>query len=160
MPDSERKVPLSQTSRDAAVSRLVFLGAESISGRASSKKGSRGITNTRVREGGEVWRSSSFFPSSFLMIMGYFYRQKKQERPESLCVGEIPAFIGPRWAADFLNGGGGGNRTPVRKCFRGDFSGRRESFLFPRPSVDAHTHGVGSFIVHGALKALRTHVRR
>ena len=57
-------------------------------------------------------------------------------------------------------GGAGGNRTPVRKCFRGDFSGRRESFLFPRPSVDAHTHGVGSFIVHGALKALRTHVRR
>ena len=60
----------------------------------------------------------------------------------------------------FLFGGAGGNRTPVRKCFRGDFSGRRESFLFPRPSVDAHTHGVGSFIVHGALKALRTHVRR
>ena len=57
----------------------------------------------------------------------------------------------------FSFGGAGGNRTPVRKCFRGDFSGRRESFLFPRPSVDAHTHGVGSFIVHGALKALRTH---
>lgn len=57
-------------------------------------------------------------------------------------------------------GGAGGNRTPVRKCIRGDFSGRRESFLFPRPRVDAHTRGSGSFIVHGALKALRTHVRR
>ena len=57
-------------------------------------------------------------------------------------------------------GGAGGNRTPVRKCIRGDFSGRRESFLFPRPRVDAHTRGFGSFIVHGALKALRTHVRR
>ena len=57
-------------------------------------------------------------------------------------------------------GGGGGNRTPVRKCFLRNLSGRRESFAFPYPGVDAHTRGLGSFIVHGALKALRTHVRR
>lgn len=60
----------------------------------------------------------------------------------------------------FLNGGGGGNRTPVRKCFLWNLSGRRESFTFPYPGVGSHTHGFGSFIVHGALKALRTHVRR
>ena len=58
------------------------------------------------------------------------------------------------------NGGGGGNRTPVRKCFLRNLSGRRESFNFPYPGVDAHTQRLGSFIVHGALKALRTHVRR
>ena len=32
-------------------------------------------------------------------------------------------------------GGGGGNRTPVRKHFHGNFSGRRQSFTFPRSGV-------------------------
>ena len=41
-----------------------------------------------------------------------------------------------------------------------NLSGRRELFTFPYPDVNAHTSGFGSFIVHGALKALRTHVRR
>ena len=55
-------------------------------------------------------------------------------------------------------GGGGGSRTPVRKRFNGNFSGRRRSFTFPHPDVGRQTSGLGSFIVHGALKALRTHV--
>ena len=54
-------------------------------------------------------------------------------------------------------GGGGGSRTPVRKRFNGNFSGRRRSFTFPHPDVGRQTSGLGSFIVHGALKALRTH---
>ena len=54
-------------------------------------------------------------------------------------------------------GGGEGSRTPVRKRFNGNFSGRRRSFTFPCPGVGRQTTGLGSFIVHGALKALRTH---
>ena len=59
-----------------------------------------------------------------------------------------------------LFGGDGENRTPVRKHFNRNFSGRRRSFTFPRPRADRHAHGLGSFIIHGALKALRVHVHR
>ena len=52
----------------------------------------------------------------------------------------------------------GGSRTPVRKRFLGNFSGRRRSFTFPHPGVGRQTTGVSSFMIHGALKALRTHV--
>ena len=55
-------------------------------------------------------------------------------------------------------GGGGGSRTPVRKRFLGNLSGRRRSITFPYPDAGRQTSGLGSFIVHGALKALRTHV--
>lgn len=55
-------------------------------------------------------------------------------------------------------GGGGGSRTPVRKRFNGNFSGRRRFFTFPRSGVSRHTQELGSFMIHGALKALRTHV--
>ena len=55
-------------------------------------------------------------------------------------------------------GGGGGSRTPVRKRFSRNFSGRRRFFPFPHPDVSRHTSGIGSFMIHGALKALRTHV--
>ena len=55
-------------------------------------------------------------------------------------------------------GGGEGSRTPVRKHFLGTFSGRRHLFGFPRPPVKCHTDRVGSFIMHGTRKALRTHV--
>ena len=57
----------------------------------------------------------------------------------------------------FLFGGAGGNRTPVRKQLDRTFSGRRRLFPFPRRGVNRHTTRLGSFIVHGALKALRTH---
>ena len=57
----------------------------------------------------------------------------------------------------FLFGGAGGNRTPVRKQLDRTFSGRRRLFTFPRRGVNRHTTRLGSFIVHGALKALRTH---
>ena len=47
------------------------------------------------------------------------------------------------WFGYALNGGGGGNRTPVRKHFNGIFSGRRRSFresssLFPFQTADRH----------------------
>ncbi len=41
-------------------------------------------------------------------------------------------------------GGGGGSRTPVRKRFLGNFSGRRGSFTFPRSGVGPHTQELGS----------------
>ena len=56
-------------------------------------------------------------------------------------------------------GGGGGSRTPVRKRFLGNLSGRRRSFTFPRPVAGRQAKGLGSFMIHGALKALRTHGR-
>ena len=57
----------------------------------------------------------------------------------------------------FFGGGGGGNRTPVRKRFNRNFSGRRRLFTFPCPGASRHAQGLGSFMIHGALKALRTH---
>ena len=54
-------------------------------------------------------------------------------------------------------GGDGENRTPVRKRFLRNFSGRRRLFTFPRPGASRHARGLGSFIMRGALKALRTH---
>lgn len=54
-------------------------------------------------------------------------------------------------------GGAGGNRTPVRKQLDRTFSGRRRLFTFPRCGVNRHTTRLGSFMIHGALKALRTH---
>ncbi len=57
-----------------------------------------------------------------------------------------------------FHGGDGGNRTPVRKHFNRNFSGRRRSFTFPRPAAGRHAAGLGSFIIHGPLKALRAHV--
>ena len=54
-------------------------------------------------------------------------------------------------------GGDGENRTPVRKRFLRNFSGRRRLFAFPRPRASRHARGSGSFMMHGTLKALRTH---
>lgn len=89
------------------------------------------------------------------------YKKRKAPYHKAFHIRRAPLFDKTVRKAGLIHyGGAGGNRTPVRKCIRGDFSGRRESFLFPRPRVDAHTRGSGSFIVHGALKALRTHVRR
>ena len=55
------------------------------------------------------------------------------------------------------NGGAEGNRTPVRKQLGRTFSGRSLLFTFPHPSGNKHSQGFGSFMMHGALKALRTH---
>lgn len=58
----------------------------------------------------------------------------------------------------FHYGGDGGNRTPVRKNINRNLSGRRRSFTFPRPGASRHAPGFSSLMIHGALKALRTHV--
>ena len=54
-------------------------------------------------------------------------------------------------------GGDGENRTPVRKRFLRNFSGRRRLFAFPHPRASRHARGLSSFMMHGTLKALRTH---
>ena len=58
----------------------------------------------------------------------------------------------------FRNGGAEGNRTPVRKQLGKNFSGCSLLFTFPHPDGNKHPAGFGSFIMHGARKALRTHV--
>ena len=54
-------------------------------------------------------------------------------------------------------GGGGGNRTPVRKQLDRNFSGRSLLFTFPQPAGNKHPAGIGSFMMHGTGKAYRTH---
>ena len=56
------------------------------------------------------------------------------------------------------SGGAEGTRTPVRKQLGRNFSGRSLLFTFPQPDGNKHPAGFSSFIMHGALKALRTHV--
>lgn len=61
-------------------------------------------------------------------------------------------------------GGGGGSRTPVRKLFHGNFSGRRRllrrscSSCSPLPRQAVTPEGQVSFIMHGRRKALPAHV--
>ena len=57
----------------------------------------------------------------------------------------------------FPFGGAEGNRTPVRKQLGKNFSGRSLLFTFPHPDGNKHPAGFSSFMMHGALKALRTH---
>ena len=68
-----------------------------------------------------------------------------------------PSPIEKMWFGLSCFGGGGGNRTPVRKRLNRNFSGRRRLFAFPCPGASRHAQGLGSFMIHGALKALRTH---
>ena len=56
-----------------------------------------------------------------------------------------------------LFGGDEGNRTPVRKQFGRTFSGRSLLFTFPYRTENKHPVRLSSFMMHGALKALRTH---
>ena len=65
----------------------------------------------------------------------------------------------PCRAAVFIFGGGGGNRTRVRKPIHKSFSGRRGLSAFPHMSVNRQTDMLSSFIMHGVLKALHTHGR-
>ena len=57
-----------------------------------------------------------------------------------------------------VSGGGGGSRTPVRKCIHISFSGRSLMFKFPYTDADRRASVFSSFILHAALKALRDHV--
>jgi len=57
----------------------------------------------------------------------------------------------------YLFGGGGESRTPVRKQLDWNFSGRSPLFTFPHPDGNGHPAGFGSFMMHGAGKAYRTH---
>ena len=57
----------------------------------------------------------------------------------------------------FFAGGAEGNRTPVRKQLGKNFSGRSSLFTFPYSDGNEHPAELGSFMMHGTLKALRTH---
>lgn len=57
-------------------------------------------------------------------------------------------------------GGGGGNRTRVRKQLDRNLSERSPLFTFPHRNGKGHPLRLGSFIMHGAGKAYRTHVHR
>ena len=54
-------------------------------------------------------------------------------------------------------GGAEGNRTPVRKQLGRIFSGCSLLFTFPQTAGNKHPAAFGSFMMHGARKALRTH---
>lgn len=54
-------------------------------------------------------------------------------------------------------GGGGGSWTPVRKQLDRNFSGCSLLFTFPCPGESRHPPELGSFMMHGAGKAYRTH---
>ena len=76
---------------------------------------------------------------------------------------ERPAGAKPKRKCDlsiqvaFSFGGGGESRTPVRKQLDWNFSGRSPLFTFPHPDGNGHPAGFGSFMMHGAGKAYRTH---
>ena len=76
-------------------------------------------------------------------------------------IGSIPALSSTiknsRPEGRHFYGGAEGNRTPVRKQLGRNFSGRSLLFTFPQPDGNKHPAGISSFIMHGALKALRTH---
>ena len=61
-------------------------------------------------------------------------------------------------------GGGGESRTPVRKPFHGNFSGRRRLLRESRSPCSRHSgqavtpRGLVSFMIHGRRKALPAHV--
>ena len=69
-----------------------------------------------------------------------------------------------RYKRVFLFGGGGESRTPVRKPFHGNFSGRRRllrescSPCSRHPGQAVTPRGLVSFIIHGRRKALPAHV--
>ena len=52
----------------------------------------------------------------------------------------------------------GGVEPPSERISSGTSPGAESCLKFPSPSANSHAQGSGSFIVHGALKALRTHV--
>ena len=57
-----------------------------------------------------------------------------------------------------MRGGGEGSRTPVRKHFLRNFSGRRRFFAFPHHDASRHAAWFGSFICHAGGKAYPGHV--
>ena len=52
----------------------------------------------------------------------------------------------------------GGVEPPSERISSGTSPGAESCLRFPSPGANSHAQGSGSFIVHGALKALRTHV--
>ena len=91
--------------------------------------------------------------------------------PEHLNHRRAERALGPRspkrktrYKRVFLFGGGGESRTPVRKPFHGNFSGRRRllrescSPCSRHPGQAVTPRGLVSFMIHGRRKALPAHV--
>lgn len=86
-----------------------------------------------------------------LFYFCYCSGQTKTNKPLTMYMAGVE-FV---WLA---SGGGGGSRTPVRKRFLGNLSGRRRLFLFPRHAANRHAAWVGSFMGHAGGKAYPGHV--
>ena len=91
--------------------------------------------------------------------------------PEHLNHRRAERALGPRspkrktrYKRAFLFGGGGESRTPVRKPFHGNFSGRRRLLREScspgsrHPGQAVTPRGLVSFMIHGRRKALPAHV--
>ena len=91
--------------------------------------------------------------------------------PEHLNHRRAERALGPRspkrktrYKRVFLFGGGGESRTPVRKPFHGNFSGRRRLLREScspgsrHPGQAVTPRGLVSFMIHGRRKALPAHV--
>ena len=91
--------------------------------------------------------------------------------PEHLNHRRAERALGPRspkrktrYKRVFLFGGGGESRTPVRKPFHGNFSGRRRLLRESCSPRSRHLRqavtprGLVSFMIHGRRKALPAHV--
>ena len=87
--------------------------------------------------------------------MEFSVKNRGQNGPETLdTVGFVPTVS----IVFGLDGGGGGSRTPVRKHFFRNLSGRRRLFEFPRRGANRHASRSGSFICHAGGKAYPGHV--
>ena len=109
-------------------------------------------------------------------ILSIYHQQRQLQKQRGMCLNDTYPFCQQPlsgnchsicfskpvlWTATsrvLFSGGDGGNRTPVRKRFDRNFSGRRRLFTFPCPGESRHPQGLGSFIMHGRRKALPAHV--
>ena len=67
---------------------------------------------------------------------------------KAYCTGALlncPIYMG-------LSGGGEGNRTPVRKPIRRNFSGCRPSFAFPRKNAEGQAYFQGISLIKAAVR--------
>ena len=114
-------------------------------------------------------------PRRFCGVRGFAAGKTSAEgwlcHPEHLNHRRAERALGPRspkrktrYKRVFLFGGGGESRTPVRKPFHGNFSGRRRLLRESCSPCSRHLRqavtpeGQVSFMIHGRRKALPAHV--
>ena len=138
----ERRAPRSEAAaarRNAARYRL------SVSA-ASGRQEIPGAGIKKTRPATENGRPAGFF----CCLLPHSRQRQEQDKHRA-------ADVQRRVFVYSSNGGAEGNRTPVRRQLGKNFSGRSLLFTFPQPGGNKHPTGISSFMIHGALKALRTH---